>query len=205
MRLGQSRDKRYVADAATLKQILLDALEEIAIELRGALGLSLQLWNTAPHRIPKSENEISNVLAQWLRTKLAGDRAVINREVEINPPPGGAGGDRTDVLVQAAGAHDVVTVVVEVKGAWNEQLMSSMETQLAGQYLKPAFTDFGIYVVAWFSAERWDPYDDNQRSRRARATRNTAPDLLTLLESEANRVSDAAGVEIDAFVIDGSL
>jgi len=205
VRLGQSRDKRYVADSATLKQILLDTLEEIAVELRGALGLSLQLWNTAPHRIPKSENEISNVLAEWLRTRLAGDRAVINREVEINPPPGGAGGDRTDILVQALGAHDVVTVVIEVKGAWNEQLVPSIESQLAGRYLKPGFTDFGIYVVAWFAAERWDPYDSNQRSRRARATRSTAPGLLALLEVEAKRVSDAAGVEIDVFVIDGSL
>jgi hypothetical protein len=205
VRLGQERDKRYVSDAATLKRILLDALEDIAAELRGALGLSLQLWNTAPHRIPKSENEISNVLAHWLRARLAGHRAVINREVEINPAPGGASGDRTDILVQAAGRDDIVTVVVEVKGAWNEQLLPSIETQLADRYLKPTFTDYGIYLVAWFSADRWEPYDSNQLSRRARATRSTAPDLLALLEGEAKRVSGAAGVEIDAFVVDGSL
>jgi len=59
------------------------------------------LWNTTPYRLPKTENEISNELARWLRERIGGGRALVNREVEINAVAG-TPGDRTDLLIQSA-------------------------------------------------------------------------------------------------------
>jgi len=206
VRLGESRARRYVADASSMRAIIVDALDEIARDMRGAFPLANQVWNTAPHQIPKRENEISSVLAYWLRTKLGGRQAVVNREVEINAPPGGAAGDRTDILVQASGAgNDVLSIVIEVKGAWNAEIMDAMETQLADQYLKPDLTSHGIYLVAWFSDERWDGFDANQRDRRRRATRVSAEQLRQLLTDQAQRLSNATGLDVIAYVLDCSL
>jgi len=96
-------------------------------------------------------------------------------------------------------------VVVEVKGAWNPELMTAMSDQLVDQYLKPDVTDQGIYLVWWFAERDWDAHDDNQRRRRARATRTNVTELEELLAKQAADLSRDRSVALTVVVIDGSL
>ncbi|WCB91588.1 hypothetical protein DSM104299_00259 [Baekduia alba] len=206
VRLGGVDSRRHVADAPALRRIVMGALVEIAAQMRGARPLAPALWNTKPYRLPKDENEISNMLVEWLSARIGDDKAIINREVQVNPRSGQSA-DRTDILVQATAAgQGTLSVVVEVKGAWNVDVMTALGNQLAGKYLKPDLTDQGIYLVFWFAEEGWDDFgSESERNRRRRTTRETAPRMAELLEAQAHDVSMALDVTVDAFVIDASL
>jgi hypothetical protein len=205
VRMGGADHRRYIADAPALRRLVTDALSVIATEIRGARSRAPFLWNTKPHRLPRDENEISNMLAEWLRAHIDGSKAIINREVQVNARTSQSA-DRTDILVQATSDEAMpLSVVVEVKGAWNKDLMTALDDQLATRYLKPDLTDQGIYLVFWFSAAGWEDYNEGERTRRSQATRLEAPALASLLKEQAVQVSTARGVSIDALVIDGSV
>jgi hypothetical protein len=103
--MGSVDRARYVPDAVALSRVVLEALAGIGADMRGAFPLAPALWNTSPYRLPKSENEISNDLARWLRERIGGRRAIVNREVEVNAIAA-TGGDRTDLLIQAESTGD---------------------------------------------------------------------------------------------------
>jgi hypothetical protein len=204
VRMGAT-DRRYIPDTAALQRLVLGALRDIAREMRGAHPLAPAIWNTKPHRLPKDENEISNELAKWLRVRIGGSIAAVNREVEVNARTA-KGGDRPDVLVQATSVSArPLTVAIEVKGAWHHELMTAMAAQLAVKYLKPDLTDQGIYAVFWFSVDGWDAYNANERDRQRRATRVGTSELEALLDEQAQNVSREHGVAIAPIVIDGTL
>ena len=82
-----------------------------------------------------------------------------HREVLILPRDAYGAGDRPDVLVQADATRGDslptdgpivakrLTVAIEIKDAWNRDLMTSQRTQLATRYLPAANTDAGLYLV----------------------------------------------------------
>ena len=96
-------------------------------------------------------------------------------------------------------------MVIEAKGAWNQELMAAMSKQLAGKYLKPDLTDQGVYLVFWFARADWEDYNPSERRRRNRATRSDGAGLRSILTKQALEVSRSHGVAIAAIVIDGSL
>jgi hypothetical protein len=195
---------RLLSDSRALREVVEQRLKDLDEEMRGAHPKAPLLWNTKPRRQPKTENEISNALAQWLREKIGEHRAFINREVQVNAL--GGSGDRTDLVIQAIGEGDTqIAVVVEVKGAWNKDLMTGMGDQLAKKYLKPDLTEDGIYLVLWFSEADWDAETKAERDRRKRATRTEPGQLQELLNDQADDMSRRAGVAISALVMDGSL
>jgi hypothetical protein len=115
-------------------------------------------------------------------------------------------GDRTDLLIQAESTGGPpLSVVIEVKGAWNSDLMTAMSDQLVDQYLQPDLTDQGVYLVLWFAEAGWHGHDENQKRRRARATRTGTAELDALLTKQAAEVSRERGVAVTAIVMDGSL
>jgi hypothetical protein len=196
--------RRLLFDSRALREVVERILRDLDGEMRGAHSRAQFLWNTKPLRQPKSENEISDALALLLREKVGEYRAFINREVQINAL--GGSGDRTDLLIQAIGEHDTqIAVVVEVKGAWNKDLMTGMSDQLVKKYLKPDLTKDGIYLVLWFSAADWEAETKAERDRRKRATRTEPAQLQELLNDQAADVSKRASVVISALVMDGSL
>jgi hypothetical protein len=61
-----------------------------------------------------------------------------------------------DAIVKGAmGAFDRISVIVEVKGCWNPDVLTAMEAQLAERYLKDNACAYGLYVVAWFVCDQW--------------------------------------------------
>jgi hypothetical protein len=86
--------------------------------------------------IPKDENRFSDYVVRYLKNNLKERGVIVNREVEIRR------GERTDIQVDAVrkkpngDVYDSITVIIEVKGCWNDELNSAMEVQLVNRYLK---------------------------------------------------------------------
>ncbi len=78
-------------------------------------------------------------------------------------------GERTDIHVDAVlrdshgDTHDVVSVIIEVKGCWNPELGTAMRTQLVDRYLKDNPCRHGLYLIGWFKCDQWDNSDDRKR------------------------------------------
>jgi hypothetical protein len=95
-----------------------------------------------------------------LTEKLSGERGIIfHREVQITHPAAPTGGQRTDVHVNAVVQHrdaaaETLTAIVEVKGCWNRDVKTALETQLVDDYLLGTGNRYGIYLVVWFEGER---------------------------------------------------
>lgn len=115
--------------------------------------------------LPKDENSLSDYVARYLKNYLYQKGIIINREVEIRR------GERTDIQVDAVrkkqngDVYDSVTVIIEVKGCWNDELNSAMEIQLVNRYLKDNTCQHGVYLIGWFNSEQWD----NSDSRKSKA------------------------------------
>lgn len=116
------------------------------------------MWNREDEQAqdgwwPTWEDNLSNLLCAFLREHLAGQKPVINREVEIQPSR--LDGGRTDVLIQAADPRDAasqpLTVIIEVKGCWNPEISTGIGQQLA-PYLQPRPGWAGIFLVGYFHA-----------------------------------------------------
>jgi hypothetical protein len=113
------------------------------------------LWNEkGANWTRKDEAALSNTVVAWMRQDLGKSSGlVLNREVIIDPLP-----DRLDIKIEAAAPNrpsiDPLTVVVEVKGSWNRDLLTSMGKQLVARYLAPKGWQHGVYLVGWFPKGR---------------------------------------------------
>lgn len=202
VRLGTNPHARYVPDAPALRALVLNSLACAQDEMHAHLPLAPDFWNTKPNR-PKTENEISDRLARFLRDHIGQPGVVVNREVQINPRPGGRSGERTDIHVEALDSDgERLLTVVEVKGAWNPDLDNAMSNQLIARYLvtEPAAT--GIYLVAWEDPRAWTAHDHNEKRRRNRAMTRTAEETRAFFEHQAKTIDEA---DVAAFVLDISL
>lgn len=165
LRLADDRRSVLVNDLAGLAAAVATALEKIQARLTGATPESHYLWDSHAGR-PKSEDEISDYLANELERELTARGVIVNREVQVrrNRPTGI--GERTDLLVDAAPVSGPDTgrlsLPVEVKGAWNDELLTAMRAQLLDRYMCDTASTRGVYVVAWPDLESWTDSDDNR-------------------------------------------
>jgi len=145
---------RVVRDITELTMVVLEALDVLQEQAKRSHGWSMLLWNRETEEAkegwwPAWEDTLSNLVCAFLREHLAGHKLVINREVEIWPSR--IDGSRTDVHVQAAdpkdGAAEPLTVVIEVKGCWNRDILTGVTGQLL-PYLQPGWA--GIFLVGYF-------------------------------------------------------
>jgi hypothetical protein len=96
-----------------------------------------------------------NYIARWLRDDLGQRGIVIGREVQLRL------GQRTDIHISAvpreqASSLENITVVIENKGCWNNEVHTAVDGQLVGDYLRPNGLTHGIYLVGWFVCDKWD-------------------------------------------------
>ncbi|MFJ5609306.1 NACHT domain-containing protein [Streptomyces sp. NPDC093221] len=157
---------------------------------------------------PKPEAALCAYVAHELDLRLAGHRISVNREVLVRPTDAYGAGERTDILIEThpapADAYDTVAtgplkLVIEVKGAWNQGLITSQETQLADRYLPEVATDAGIYLVGWYPLELWDDPDD--RSRRRQADIRTHDGLLAELQDQAISLTKQRAIRLKTMII----
>jgi hypothetical protein len=148
---------------------------------------------------PKPEAALSAYLAHEFTLRLSGRGVAVNREVLVQPRNPYGAGDRTDIAVQATLVHDPyaatpaaaperLVVVVEVKGAWNDGLLSDQRNQLAERYLPESSSDTGIYVVGWYPVDLWTAAQDGRRTKARRLVR--ADVERALAEQAVNIISE---------------
>ena len=198
----RDRTRRQVRSETELAEVVIEALRRLEAKLQGETPAAFDLWNTSPYR-PKSENEMSNYVARFLRDDLAERGVIIAREVEIRPSASTGGGERTDIHVDVS--VDIernaqrFSVIVEVKGCWNRGLHNDMTGQLARRYLRDNASRTGVFLVGWFHCSAWDPQD-----YRKRACSDDPSKLASVLASEAATLR-AEGFDIRPFVLNCSL
>jgi hypothetical protein len=180
---------RLVRDGADLSSLVVDALVTAGSRLARTGQL---LWNS--HLVkgievwrPKSEPDVSSWLAEQLTIELVNSGVVVNREVLVRPTTTRGHGLAVDIQADAPQTSDLygrrsepVRCRIELKGNWNPDLLTAMETQLADDYLLPEGLRDGLYVTAWFDVSLWnDPNgnDSNLRVARSRDRDITAAQL----------------------------
>jgi hypothetical protein len=137
---------------------------------------------------------IAHELTLWLRLRTV----VVNREVIVRPTDAGDSGERPDIVVDAisasvdaTGAPSKVSVPIEIKGSWHEQVASAQDEQLARRYLSAMKSDAGVYLVGWYPLELWDA-DDDDNKREARR-HGSAETLQRMLDEQAAEIYRTRG------------
>jgi hypothetical protein len=206
--MAADQSRRFVESGEQLLAVVLESLSRLQRELHGDLAAVGDLWNSQKAEWwPKQEEDISDYIARFLRRDLADRGIIINREVQIRRGRRGEmPGQSTDIHVDAspregsqADHYGAISLIIEVKGSWNDGLMTDMERQLRDRYMKNNDCRIGIYVVAHFRADRWVSTDD----RRAKSDAWNIDELRTQLAEQARELSGS--MVIRSFVLDASL
>ena len=202
--LGLDVDRRLVSGDLDLLRVVQEALVRVQQRLRPPNPAAADLWDTAVGK-PKSEEDISDWLQRQLQDEFDRRLIVVDREVQVSRLPGGGVGERTDLLVRAAAGNDLtdaemVSLVIEVKGCWNQRLAQDMADQLADRYLAPPNQRCGIYLIAWFDAAHWTA--DDYRKSRCVVPKDS---LEQIYRNQAADLSDARDLVLQSVVLDGSL
>jgi len=196
---GEGRDPR---DAADLQRIVLRALGRVQRSLKAAQPpASSDLWNTRPTNTPKNEGELSNWLVRRLEAELGPGIALTRESLLVG---GGKGrGKSGDIFVTASPPQgdQRLRLLIEVKGSWEANVRSRMETQLNDEYMRETGITHAIYLVFWFDRSDWDPDDDY---RYVRSTFGTAAEARDFFGDQARKLSQE-GRHIRAVVLDASL
>ena len=206
--MGTDRNKRFVESSEQLLGAIVESLQRLQAELHGELAAVGDLWNNDGNEWwPRQEEDVSDYIVRFLRRDLVDRGIVLNREVQIRRGRRGEmPGQDTDIHVDAVlpesmleSDYGPVSVVIEVKGTWNDGLMTDMETQLRDRYLRNSGCRTGLYLAAHFRANSWRAID----SRRAKSNRWNIDTVRVRLTEQA--VALSGSVIIHSFFIDASL
>ena len=203
-------ERRLIRSGDELVAAILESLQRLESTLRDELLAVDDLWNMDESRNkeywPKDEEHFSGYVARHLIHDLKERGLVVHREVEIRRGSGSgssrAPGEEVDIYVSAVSEQDdVLRAVIEVKGCWNDGLLTSMQTQLTERYLRENSCSNGIYLVGWFNCEQW------RTENRKTAALRKAPYLEALKQTLNVQANDLSrdGVNIKALVLDTSL
>lgn len=197
--------RRAITSRAQLARVVLETLDALAADFAHDRGLRRRLWERQREGtrwkhvwVPSEETRVSQELKAELALRLRGRVAVV-REVEIQPALGPDGADQPDLLTVALTTDSAaLDLPLEVKGNYHADVVSALTTQLAERYLTGPVGNEGIYVVAYFSQEMWDPAD---KHRRSHAAQRSLEDLRKAL-AEAARAASVRGKTVHVRVIE---
>lgn len=198
---ADQKDARLVRDADELLEAVMESLSKLGTKLQGETPLRQFLWNEVAKNIfrPKDEAAFADQVKLHLQTDLVSRGVIPKREVEVRR------GQETDIHVDAVskkdgGPYEAVSVIIETKCSWNPGLEKDMESQLAGRYLRDNPCQHGIYLVGWFTSDKWADKD----YRRKRLTFSDKNALQERLDAKAAELSKA-GIKVRAMILDASL
>ena len=214
---------RVVNDVHQLRQVVTESLDRLQALLRTENGWAIALWNqdkipdceqpqnppaTAgskskkPSRWrPKIEADLSDFTATFLRYDLAGHKVVVNREVEVSRP--GLNGGRTDITIQAladkrAARPELLTVIIEAKGCWNDELDTALLDQLVAKYLSLPGARAGIYLIGYFDDHPYWRHVGLQRLKRD----HSVEAIRAAQQAHANRTLTEFSQNVGVVVMD---
>ena len=204
LHLTSSPNARLVQTADDLKETLLDAIASYEAHLYGAQKPIRALWDRQPDRTfrPVEEDALSDHVKLFLERSLVASGIIANREVEVGRVAGAPIGQRTDIKIDAlrrgpqGEKFDIITAVIEVKGCWNAELSSALDTQLYQRYLVPLGAPVGVYLVGMFDKAGWDGKDPKKR----KAPDFTKGELMRALSQQASLLP--AAYSVAPFILD---
>lgn len=212
LQLVSNPKTRAIRNASELQRLLMDILDQIQKDMMGETPSVAEVWNELPNpkeerkkTRPKEENQFSDWLKRRIESYLKLTPVVVCREVEIRPRLGNESGQETDLLVlsstldPASGEFNEIKIIIEVKGCWNSELKTAMETQLLDRYLKNNRCQNGIYIVGWFMCEAWDQED----WRKSATPKFTLDDAREFFSKQASKLSVDEG-KIESFVFNAA-
>ncbi|CAJ3823045.1 Uncharacterised protein [Burkholderia pseudomallei] len=199
---------RVVRTGEELHATVIEELRAIAnaISARSAQPLAYFLWDEKSGE-PKHEPRLCDWLASELRRRLEYRGAIVNREVQVRAHNPKGVGERTDISIEVSRAHaqkggdDVLRLVIEVKGCWNDELLTAPASQLRDNYMKAVGASTGIYLVVWFYCDRWTETDSRKRRTRKLVPDTTAAACLAAISVPCAEAS-IADTLVSPFVID---
>ena len=211
LELASNPQKRLVQNGEQLLDVIIESLKRLEQKLHGETPAVVDVWNEFVREEktvfrPKDENDFSNYVKRYLEDDLKGRGIIINREVEIRRKLGSTPGEITDIHVDAiktgdsANQFDKISVIIEAKGCWNEELKTAADTQLKSRYLNVSSCCYGLYLVGWFSCDQWDSKD----SRKRKSPKMPLEEAQKLFSQQAAQLS-SDGIVIKAFLMNTAL
>ncbi|MDM9383570.1 hypothetical protein QUB80_23050 [Chlorogloeopsis sp. ULAP01] len=154
---------------------------------------------------PKDEDDLSSYVKRHLDNDLKPLGMIVSREVEINRT------DYVDLRIDCTSEYgnyqtvESFSVIIEVKGTWNEELNTSMKEQLFDRYLSDISCQHGVYLIGWFYCDKWSK-QDYRKSDAQRYTKNfpTLEAAKNYFEIEAIKISQP-NKKVKSFVLNVSL
>lgn len=217
--LLSDRTRRVVNTAAQLAGVILEVLDEIQNDLHTHCNL---LWDcervdrpvgAKPNSArpltwrPKPEGALGAYLTHELRQRLERRRVVVNREVVIRPTNEGDAGERPDIKLDVVGdaRHAVggqrVTVPIEIKGAWHDDVLSAQSDQLEMRYLRDLNTTDGVYIVAWYPISYWNVYAKEDARKSAANRHGSVEELEDVLRQQAVEIAESTDRRTHPYVL----
>jgi hypothetical protein len=200
--LGANREARLVQSGTELLGAIIDSLKRLEEKLHGESNAVQFIWDKRDKVFrPRDEDSLSDFIKLHLEEDLKNRGIIINREVRIHR------GQRTDIHVDAVsegaveGQFDIIAAILEMKGSWNPELDSAMESQLIGKYLRDNNCRHGLYLVGWFTSDLWDSKD--HRSRQVPS--ESISEARKRFDHQAAALSDSDDITVRAFVLDAKL
>ncbi|PAY17443.1 hypothetical protein CKO51_21240 [Rhodopirellula sp. SM50] len=199
-----SKNSRLVRSESELHDVIAESLSRLQSELSGEIPAARDLWDYDKRDKtwrPVNENDLSDYIARHLRRDLDALGIVSLREVQVRQR-GEEGGEFTDLYVTvriqlSRGEERQIKTIVEVKGCWNREVETAMQTQLLDRYMKNNSCFFGTYVVGWFLCGQWDPADNRYKDTRKRST----TDAREYFRQQANELT-GDGFVVRSIVLD---
>ena len=177
--------RRIATNEAQLAALLLEAIDQLGTDVRQNPDVAGQFWHQQLQSgwIPRWEKQFTTLLTERIQAKLDG--VVLRQEVQLNLHYADTAGAEPDIeaIVLHAGAE--ISVFIEVKGIWHDEVETAIEHQLADRYLTGARSLTGIYLIAAFASDHWAPGD----TRHSKAHKRDPDALRQFLEDEAERLS----------------
>lgn len=208
LKIASNQSIRLVQNGDQLLEVLIESLKRLESKLQGETTAAIDLWNEIEKNVfrPKDENRFSDYVKRHLDEDLRERGIVVNREVEIRRGEGLGQGERTDIHVDAVmrnqckEVYDSITVIIEAKGCWHQDLDHAIKTQLVDRYLKDSRCQYGLYLVGWFNCIQWDDND----YRKKRSQNISINEARKQFDKRATELSQQS-TRIKAFVINTAL
>lgn len=209
IKLVHDSNTYFIDNGYQLLDLIMESLKSLEEKLQGETPQNKFLWNETARGIwqPKPENDFSDYIKIYLQDNISKRGIVLNREVEISRPVGSGIGNRTDIHIDAifpkprSKEYDIITAIIEVKGCWNKDLNISMENQLYRDYMKQCNTNFGIYLIGWFSCDKWD----NQDYKKRQTPSGTIAEIREKYSIQSVKLNEKTSITVKSFVIDATI
>lgn len=211
IKLADNQETQLVQSHQQLMEIVIQSLDRLEKKLHQHTPAIRDIWDhyrndKADKCKPVDENSFSDYVKRHLHADLVERGIIANREVEVRG--GGKGrGDTTDIHIVAVvkdqrdRVFDSITLIIETKGCWHKNLKKAMEAQLYGQYMMDSECKVGIYLVGWFSCEKWNQED----YRKGDSPQITLKEAKEFFGNQAANISSRYDVSIKPFIMDTAM